>query len=84
MKRIHHIQGILVLLIFVCGFTVAYHADAQMGQSSQNAKPYSLWLDPGTDDFATIQQNVENYYANINKSEKVRAINNGNAGNICK
>lgn len=70
MKRIHHIQGILVLLIFVCGFTVAYHADAQMGQSSQNAKPYSLWLDPGTDDFATIQQNVENYYANINKSEK--------------
>lgn len=32
--------------------------------------PYDLWLNPGTDDFATIQQNVESYYANIDRSKK--------------
>ncbi len=37
-----------------------------MGQQS----PSDLWLNPETDDFATIQQNVENYYADKDKMAK--------------
>jgi photosystem II stability/assembly factor-like uncharacterized protein len=46
---------LLVLSIFLSGYI--------FGQQS----PWDLWLNPGTDDFATIQQNVENYYANKDK-----------------
>lgn len=48
---------LLVFGILACGYVMA----------QQN--PWDLWLNPETDDFATIQQNVENYYAD--KADKL-------------
>jgi photosystem II stability/assembly factor-like uncharacterized protein len=48
----------LVFSMFACGFL--------MGQQN----PWDIWMNPQTDDFATIQQNVENYYANIDKDAR--------------
>jgi len=52
MKKIRFLT-VLVFSFLACGYL--------MGQQEQN--PWDLWLNPETDDFATIQQNVENYYA---------------------
>ena len=48
----------LVFSMFACGFL--------MGQQN----PWDIWMNPQTDDFATIRQNVENYYANIDKDAR--------------
>jgi len=32
--------------------------------------PWDIWQNPATDDFATIQQQVESYYANIDKAAR--------------
>ena len=36
-------------------------------QESPGFEPSEMWLDPSTDDFATIQQQVEAYYATRDK-----------------
>ncbi len=36
--------------------------------SQQN--PYDIWLNPSTDNFETIRQNAENYFANIDKEAR--------------
>jgi photosystem II stability/assembly factor-like uncharacterized protein len=56
MKKIR-LLTMLVFGILACGYL--------MGQQ-QN--PWDLWMNPETDDFATIQRNVENYYAGIDKT----------------
>jgi len=39
------------------------------GVFSQEISPSDLWLDPADNDFATIQSNVEQYYANRDKGQ---------------
>ncbi|MCF6341212.1 MAG: hypothetical protein L3J31_00210, partial [Bacteroidales bacterium] len=56
MKKIK-LHILIVLGIFTFG--------SLMGQV--NVNPWDLWLNAGTDDFATIRQNVENYYADKDK-----------------
>ncbi len=53
---------IAIILIGVMGVLPLY-SEAQ----SSDSDPWSLWMDPQTDDFATIQQQVEAYYVNRDK-----------------
>ncbi len=53
-------KTIKTMLILVLGLTITGYL---FGQEN----PWELWKNPGTDDFATIQQNVENYYADKDK-----------------
>ncbi len=50
---------ILTILILLLGW----------GVRGQSIAPSSLWLDPPTDDFASIQQSVEQYYADKDKGQ---------------
>ena len=55
MKKIRY-YILIVIGIFAFG--------SLMGQDN----PQDLWLNADTDDFATIQQNVENYYIDKDRS----------------
>jgi photosystem II stability/assembly factor-like uncharacterized protein len=51
----------LIMLVFgmlTCGYA--------LGQQD----PWDIWMNPATDDFATIQRNVEDYYADKDKTAK--------------
>lgn len=43
-----------------------FASDFLMGQENH----WDLWMNPATDDFATIRQNVENYFADKDKEAK--------------
>jgi photosystem II stability/assembly factor-like uncharacterized protein len=59
----------IIALTLAVIFTVLNNSPvfAQFGQSSESGAPYSLWLSPDTDDFATIQQQVEDWFARRDK-----------------
>jgi photosystem II stability/assembly factor-like uncharacterized protein len=48
----------LVFSLLACGYLPAQQS------------PWDIWMNPGTDDFATIRQNAENYFANIDISQR--------------
>ncbi len=48
-------------------FTMLVFSILASGYLMGQQNPWDLWLNPGTDDFATIQRNVENYYADKDK-----------------
>ncbi len=51
-------------------FTILVFGILPSGYIMGQQNPSDLWMNPGTDDFATIRQNVENYYADKDKTAK--------------
>jgi len=66
MKRNNYNIAVAALLTLFLAFGTGKHATAQMGQSG-TAYPYAIWLDPSTDDFATIQQQAETWFEGKDK-----------------
>ena len=55
MKKSIHLKIIPLLMLMAIGLY------------GQQSSPSDLWLNAGTDDFATIQQNTEQYFADKDK-----------------
>ena len=63
--KTNKVIAILVFSLLVFGFITS--TEAQQMKSSGIAYPNALWLDPETDDFATIQQQVEAWFEGKDK-----------------
>jgi len=60
-KNKYIIAGIAFLFMFLA-FGINKEANAQAQRSSGFENPYAIWMEPSTDDFATIQQQAEAWF----------------------
>ena len=60
-KNKYIIAGVAFLFMFLA-FGINKEANAQAQRSSGSEAPFGIWLEPATDDFATIQQQAEAWF----------------------
>lgn len=67
MKKINFriAAAVFLFLFLITGMNI--EVDAQAQRATEISYPFSIWLEPETDDFATIQQQAEAWFAGKNK-----------------
>jgi hypothetical protein len=67
MKKTIYNISLLAILVLSMSLGISKNSDAQQIGESGTGYPFAIWMEPNTDDFASIQQQAEAWFEGKDK-----------------